>query len=420
MNQRPRRLLFLFSDTGGGHRSSACAVAHALRDLYDERVQVELVDALADYAPWPFNRLGSMYPYMVRMKGWPWGIGYRLSDGPRQVALLTGGCWPWVRAAIRRLIRDHPADAIVSFHPIFNHLLSQTLAQAGNKTPLITQVIDLATAHAFWFAPQVTLCLVPTGENRQRALARGLPDERVLVTGLPVEPRFVAATRQDPRVVRRRLGLEPDLPTVLLIGGAEGMGPLRRISKAMADNDARAQLVIVTGRNERLRARLSAELVTVRNGHSDGTTLTVRNSHSDGTTLTVRNSHSDGTTWPFPVRVEGFVPNMHEWMRAADLLVTKAGPSTVCEALVMGLPIVLSGALPGQERPTVDYVVQAGAGVWAPTAGRVAKAVRELLAPGSPVLAQMSARAQSLARPDAAWRAAEIVWGVANGELGHQ
>ena len=78
MKQRSRRLLFLFSDTGGGHRSPARAVAHALRDLYDERAQVELVDALADYAPWPFNHLSSMYPYMVRMKGWPWGIGYRL------------------------------------------------------------------------------------------------------------------------------------------------------------------------------------------------------------------------------------------------------------------------------------------------------------------------------------------------------
>jgi 1,2-diacylglycerol 3-beta-galactosyltransferase len=159
------------------------------------------------------------------------------------------------------------------------------------------------------------------------------------------------------------------------------MGPLRRISKAVAGSGVQAQLVVITGRNERLRARLSAE------------------------------------TWPFPVQVKGFVHNMHEWMRAADLLVTKAGPSTVSEALVLGLPMVLSGALPGQERPTVDYVVQAGAGVWAPTPGRVTRAVRELLAPGSPALARMAARARTLARPDAAWRVAKVVWAAANGEL---
>ncbi len=381
MAQPPRQLLFLFSDTGGAHRSSACAVAHALRELCDGQAQIELVDALADYAPWPFNRLGNVYPYMVRLKGWPWAVGYHLSDGARRVTLLTSGCWPWVRPALLRLIRDHPADVIVCFHPILNHSILQTLAQTGTKTPLITQVIDLATAHAFWFAPQVTRCLVPTEENRKRALAHGLPAERVLVTGLPVDPRFTAAAQQDPHATRQRLGLEPDLPVVLLVGGGEGMGPLHRISRAVTNSGVQAQLVIITGRNERLRAILSAE------------------------------------TWPIPVRVEGFAPNMHEWMRAANLLVTKAGPSTVSEALVLGLPMVLSGALPGQERPTVDYIVQAGAGIWAPTPGEVAESVRELLAPDCPALARMGARARALARPDAAWRAAEVVWAAANGEL---
>jgi len=97
--------------------------------------------------------------------------------------------------------------------------------------------------------------------------------------------------------------------------------------------------------------------------------------------------------------------------------VTKAGPSTVSEALVMGLPVVLSGALPGQERPNVDYIVQAGAGVWAPTPGQVTTAVCELLAPGTLRLAQMATRARALAQPDAARRVAEVVWATANGEL---
>jgi len=379
MGRCVRRLLLLFSDTGGGHRSSACAVAQALRDRYDGQARIELVDALADYAPWPLNRLGNIYTYMVRLRGWPWAAGYRLSDGPRRVALLTRACWPWVRAALRDLLHEHPADVIVSCHPVLNHLTLRILTQIRARTALITLVTDLATGHALWFAPEVAHCLVPTGESREQALARGLPAERVLVTGLPVHPRFVEVAQEDPLVVRRRLGVRLESPMVLLVSGAEGMGPVRRISRAVADSGIQAQLVIVAGRNERLRARLSAE------------------------------------TWPLPVRVEGFVDNMHEWMRAADLLVTKAGPSTVSEALVMGLPMVLSDALPGQERPTVDYVVRAGAGVWAPTPGRAAAAVRELLTPGNPRLAHMSACARALAQPDATRRVAEVVWAVAGG-----
>jgi len=376
-----RRLLLVFSDTGGGHRSAAYAVAEALQDLHGEQVQVELVDALADYVPWPLNLLASSYPYMVRLRGWPWAIGWHLSDGPRRVVLFTWSWWLLVRAAVLRLLRDHPADAILCCHPVFNDPILRTLTKAEVRIPLVTLVTDLIAAHAFWFVPGVTRCLVPTEGACQRALACGLPAERVIVTGLPVSLRFVVTAQQDPLIVRRRLGLEPDLPVVLLVSGAEGMGPLRCLCRAVADSSVQAQLVVIAGRNERLRARLAAE------------------------------------TWPLPVQVEGFVHNMHEWMRAADLLVTKAGPSTVSEALVMGLPMVLSGALPGQERPNVDYVVQAGAGIWAPTPRRVATAVRELLTPGSPRLAQMAARARALAQPDAARRVARIVWALAGGEL---
>jgi 1,2-diacylglycerol 3-beta-galactosyltransferase len=74
---------------------------------------------------------------------------------------------------------------------------------------------------------------------------------------------------------------------------------------------------------------------------------------------------------------------------------------------------VLSGALPGQERPNVGHVVRSGAGVWAPTPRRVAAAVRELLALGNPRLAHMAARARALAQPDAARRVAEVVWDLA-------
>lgn len=381
MNRRARRLLIVFSDTGGGHRSAAQAVAETLREFYGEAIQIELVDALADYAPWPLCDLPRFYPQMIKFHGWPWAAGWHLSDGQHQVTAVMRGWWPAVRASTSCFLRDHPADAIVCCHPILNYPILRTLKESGATTPLITLVTDLIAAHAFWFAPGVNRCLVPTEGARCRALACGLLAEHILVTGLPVSPRFVATAREDKRAVRERLALDSDLPVVLIMGGAEGMGVLYRLCRAVAGSGVQAQMVVVTGRNDQLRARLAAE------------------------------------TWALPVSVEGFVHNMPKWMRAADLLVTKAGPSTVSEALVMGLPVVLSGALPGQERPNVDYVVQAGAGIWAPAPARVAAVVRELLAPGNPRLAQMAACARAMARPNAAQRVAEIVWAAANGQL---
>lgn len=375
-----RRLLFVFSDTGGGHRSTASAIAQAIKERHGAQAQIELVDALAEYAPWPFSHPSAIYSHMLRLKGLVWSTGFFLSDGPNRVKLPAAGWRMLIGLAMRRLLRDHPADLIVSCHAAFNHLFARLIPKTQVGASMVTMVTDLTAAHAFWFAPGVTRCLVPTENTRRRAMIRGLPPERVQATGLPVRPCFAEAAHQDKGDIQQRLGLASDLPVVLLVSGAEGMGPLHHACKAITSDGVRAQLVVVAGRNERLRERLSQE------------------------------------KWSLPVRVEGFVDNMHEWMRAADLLVTKAGPTTISEASIMGLPMVLSGALPGHERPNVDYVLRAGAGVWAPTPGQMVRAVRELL-PASPAMAQMAARARSLAQPDATQRVAQVLWSIANGEL---
>lgn len=365
-----KRLLFLYANTGGGHRSVARAVERAVRGTYGN-ARIQLVDVLEEYAPWPFCQLDHLYPYMTRMKGWPWAIGYHLSNGARRADLIFRSCWPLVRESAQRLLRDHPADVIVCCHYLFNYPILN--AVNGTRTPVVTVVTDFIASHAFWFSPGATRYLVPTPEARNQAQGFGIPEGRVSVVGLPVDPEFVSLVDTDPAGIRRKLGLLPDLPVVLVVGGAEGMGPLKSVCEAIAATNVRAQLAVITGRNEEARADLAEK------------------------------------TWSLPVRIEGFVENMHEWMRAADLLVTKAGPSTINEALVLGVPMVLSAALPGHERRNVDFVVEAGAGIYAPTPEKVGQAVLRLLGDGAQKVVEMSRAARSLARPDAAWNAAEII-----------
>jgi len=173
--------------------------------------------------------------------------------------------------------------------------------------------------------------------------------------------------------LRRALGWRNDLAAVLVVGGGEGMGPLYEIAAGIAGCGAPLQLAVVCGRNEKLRLKLNK------------------------------------TQWKIPVHVYGFLTNMPDLMRAADLIVTKAGPSSVIEAMNAGLPIVLSGALPGQEDGNVRYVVENGAGRWAPGSKRVVEAVKELIGGGAEVLAEAAANARRLARPHAAREIAEEI-----------
>jgi 1,2-diacylglycerol 3-beta-galactosyltransferase len=146
------------------------------------------------------------------------------------------------------------------------------------------------------------------------------------------------------------------------------MGALEQIAQALAPvlGSRGGQLAVICGRNEALRARLA------------------------------------GQRWPMPTRIAGFVDDMPVWMAAASLLVTKAGPGTIAEALACGLPMVLSGFVPGQETDNVHFVEKNGVGVYRSDPWQIAAVVDDSLEPANPALGAMRTRALALARPNAA------------------
>lgn len=358
---KPGKILFLFSDTGGGHRSAAEAVIEAMQLEFGDRYTTEMVDIFRDYAPLPLNRMPEFYPEMVRIPRL-WGFGFRLSDGRRRVRLLQAGAWPYMRRWIRALLRQHPADLVVSMHPLANTPVLR--ASGAQHPPFITVVTDLVSAHMFWYDQRVDLCIVPTPEAGRKALQAGITPSRVRVIGLPVAERFCQPLG-DRDELRRSLGWGLNRPVVLLVGGGEGMGPLEQTAHALADARLPITLVVIAGRNTALKRRL------------------------------------ENTRWPMPVFVYGFVHAMPDFMRAADILLTKAGPGTISEALIAGLPLVLYSRLPGQEDGNINYVTGHGAGVWAPHRSQVVQAVKFWLNhPDEHARVRQSCL--SLARPDAA------------------
>ncbi len=362
-NNEPTRphILFLFSDTGGGHRSAAEAIIEALHLEFDDAISTEMVDIFKECAPTPFDHFPEWYPAMVRVPQL-WGLGYRLSNGSRRARLLERSTWPYVRHSVRSLVQQHPSDLIVSVHPLANAPVLRALGKV--HPPYITVVTDLVTTHAFWYHHQANLCIVPTEEARLRALNVGLNSKQVRVIGLPVAERFCQPAG-DRVALRRELNWPEKHFTVLLVGGSEGMGSLEEIATAIAEAQLPLSLVVVCGRNERLRERLEAR------------------------------------SWPIPTFVYGFVHEMPTFMRAADVLITKAGPSTISEALNAALPMILYDRLPGQEDGNVPYVTESGAGIWAPRVAQIISALRYWQT-NRAAYATAQAACRTLARPTAA------------------
>jgi len=382
----PCSILFLISDTGAGHRSAATAIAKALRIVYEQArasgylapdIDIHIVDAFTECAQFPLRKSVALYGPVVRHSPRLYGQLFHITNSAERFDAAKRLCQPFLLQGLRTLIERTRPDVIVSVHPLLNHITLQAMADVGLHVPLITVVTDLVSAHAAWFARDVDACVVPTLAAKRLALTHGLPAGRVHVLGMPIDPSFTARTTATTAECRRALGLDSDRAVVLLVGGGEGACGLTEAVQEIIRQRIRAQLVVVVGRNRQLYAQVD---------------------HLR------RHTHT-----PTHIALFGFVQNMPDLMRAADVIVTKAGPGAISEAVACELPIVLTGALPGQEAGNIDFVLQYGLGVLAPTPESVTHHLTTLLDTSDWQLEQMRARARAISRPRATFDVARLI-----------
>ena len=367
MGKQPH-ILFLFSDTGAGHRSAARAIIEALEIYFPGQVTTEMLDFFVSYAPPPFNLAATTYAHMAQVPNL-WELGYKLSDGKYRSKMVQDVLWPYIRKAAKDLVNEHPCDMFVAVHPIINTPVLRILGD--EHAPYMIVITDMVSTHAFWYNNKATLTLAPTEEARQRGIDLGMDADRISVVGQPISDQYRYPTAPKAEL-RARLGWPPEQPVVLMVGGGEGMGPIEDVVRAVDQAQLDLMMAIITGRNEALSRNLKKKpLVTVH-------------------------------------EIFGFVENMPDLMNAADIIVTKAGPGTISEAFTAGLPIILYTRMPGQEEGNVDYVVDKGAGVWAPTPGEVVSTLKNWIE--KPEIRQKVAQTcKSLARPDAAKNIAQRI-----------
>mmetsp|Transcript_118177 Transcript_118177/g.235395 ORF Transcript_118177/g.235395 Transcript_118177/m.235395 type:complete len:728 (+) Transcript_118177:165-2348(+) len=384
---RPRRIIIFFSDTGGGHRASALALQSALNRLYAGRINVKLVDFLREATGWPWNWSPEMYAALghapsVYKKIYDHESGQLSWRETRSFGLVWGASKSSVYSFLTRTYSEG-VDLIVSVHPLINHLVMEAFAEifnGKNIIPVVTVVTDLGSAHLSWFDPRVDLIFVPNSRLQDLALNYRVPRAKVCVLGLPVREGFWEPHNSPKKSLQEHLGLSQEHPmVVLLMGGGEGFGSLKEVAIAIGERliqVGHVQLVVICGRNEEARQELQKHRWPL---------------------------HFNGTRMRIVPKILGFVSNVHEYMSAADCLVTKAGPGSIAEAMIKGLPCLITSFLPGQEEGNVNFIVDAEAGEYVSDADPDRVADRIVLWVSNPDwLQQMSENAKSLARPRAA------------------
>jgi 1,2-diacylglycerol 3-beta-galactosyltransferase len=150
-------------------------------------------------------------------------------------------------------------------------------------------------------------------------MKNGLDPSKVILRGLPVRPSFWKPSSPK-SVIRKQLGLDQSRKTVLLMGGGDGVGGIEHIAiqlgRSLKEINMSSQLIVICGHNKVMADSLSVKLKPEDK--------------------------------QLKVSIKGFVNNVDQYMSASDCLVTKAGPGTIAESMIRGLPLVLSYYLPGQ------------------------------------------------------------------------
>jgi len=345
-----KKIHVLFHDGGGGHRNAAVALqtvaGQQQRPWQIELIQFQdLTDKLDVLRKLTGIRIQEQYNILLR-NGWTLGVTQLLRVLQSTIRLFHR---PMVRL-LARYFREHPADLLVSVIPHFNRQIAEAWSSVYPERPFVTLITDLADfPPRFWIEPLEQQYLICGTERAvEQARAMGKQQSHIFATsGMILRPDFYLPDKTDPVALRRELGLQPNLPTGILLFGGFGSKVMYDIVERLDAARVPVQLIVICGRNDKLAEKFRSR------------------------------------SWNLPLHVLGFTKEVHRLMSAADFLIGKPGPGSIAEAMVRRLPVILernAWTMP-QERYNTEWVIEKRVGVVLSSFDEIVPGVKQLLEP---------------------------------------
>ena len=332
------RVLVLSATVGQGHEGAARELA---RRLTARGVQVEVRDYLDALPRFARGVLRDLYQPTVQHAPALFDSLFHGLERDGALRRTAEAVCRWAEAEVECWARD--ADVVVTTYPLAGQTLGALREQGRITVPTMTYLTDPA-AHATWCHPAVDHHLTVT-------TATALDARRYGVGARAAGPLCAATSTRTPRAreaVRDELGLPRAAPVALISAGSLGMGDIPRTVRDLLAHP-RLRVVVLCGRNSRLRRRLGRDERVVALGWRD---------------------------------------DVGDLMAAADVLVHNAGGLSLTEALATGLPAITYLPIPGHGRANAEVLAAAGIAPWPRDTGELTAAVEDLIGgPARPDLA---------------------------------
>lgn len=348
MVQNNPKILIISSDTGGGHRSAAQAIAEGVHKFWRDEFAVVRILKAVEESHHITGKLVNVYNWVLKNKQHWMKYLYWIVNRfrPEKSPFFLNRCIVFCKVQFEKWC----PHIVVSVHPLTQHVFARLLKELNlaDQIPLVTVVTD--PCYGFWkgwACDEVSLYLVANEDARQQLLDYGISPEKIKISGMPINPKFCPVDETDAKAARRAFGLDEEKFTVFLNAGYVGGGNIPQIFRELIKGELDVQAVFLAGKNADLKKEVEKISLEAK----------------------------------FPVKVIGYSDEIEKLMQSANVMISKLGGLTTFEALACNLPIIADATTPPmpQEVGTVNLVAKRGAGILLKKATDIVPMIQSLI-----------------------------------------
>lgn len=322
------KILIFTASTGGGHKRAAAAIEEKIKKLSPD-TKVKVVDAMKAIGKIYDKTVCGGYHFMATKIPKVYGECYKITDRKNLMYKAVMKSNTMMSKKLFETINEYSPDIVIICHPFVTTMVSKLRRQGKINVKAISIITDY-DAHRTYIVPEIEAYVLAEPQMAKKLIQEYGVDENIIYPlGIPIFDSFTEPFNKEE--ICKREGLDPNVPTVLLMAGSFGVTGVLEFYKSLAKKAGNTQFIVITGRNIKLFG--SIEKLIDEMGMQDRTKLLY------------------------------FVKNVEDYMHISDLIVTKPGGLTVTESLACGLPMAIYSAFPGQERDNADFLVSENAAV---------------------------------------------------------
>lgn len=353
-----------------GHHNATLAIEKAIKILEPE-AEILNLNAFNYTNPISEKVVNRIYMGLIKRMPAVWDYLYDNPGVVKKVTKLKEIIHRFNSPKLKNLFERFRPDLVACTQAFPCGMVADYKKTYDSQLPLIAVLTDYIP-HSYWVYDNVNYYIAPSDEVATRLLKKGVPSSKIKAFGIPFDPEFNAPI--DRKKVLQHLKFDMQLPNILIMGGGQGLGPIKTIIKSLEKAKDEFQEIIVTGTNKKLYKSLQRKIKNYRK----------------------------------VIRIFGYVNNIHELMEISNIIITKPGGVTTAEALAKKIPMIIVKPIPGQEANNTSYLVEKGAAVKTEKPSSIHHIIDGLLK-NPDRLKQMSESAKSISKPNASLDIAKLI-----------